>query len=84
MSLLKCISPIDGSVFAERATLEAGAARALVDRARAAQAAWAVALPLLPLLAHLAWLLVWPAGLRRWAGQGQGGRPHPRSPPASR
>jgi acyl-CoA reductase-like NAD-dependent aldehyde dehydrogenase len=41
MSLLKCISPIDGSVFAERATLEAGAARALVDRARAAQADWA-------------------------------------------
>ncbi|WP_127557214.1 aldehyde dehydrogenase family protein [Nioella ostreopsis] len=41
MSLLKCISPIDGSVFAERATLEAGAARALVDRARAAQANWA-------------------------------------------
>ncbi|MFV1878197.1 aldehyde dehydrogenase family protein [Nioella sp.] len=41
MSLLKCISPIDGSGFAERATLEAGAARALVDRARAAQADWA-------------------------------------------
>ncbi|TBX24624.1 aldehyde dehydrogenase family protein [Nioella sediminis] len=41
MSLLKCISPIDGSVFAERTTLEASAARALVDRARAAQADWA-------------------------------------------
>ncbi|MGI3183556.1 aldehyde dehydrogenase family protein [Nioella aestuarii] len=41
MSVLKCISPIDGSVFAERKTLEAGAARALVDRARAAQADWA-------------------------------------------
>ncbi|WP_306044958.1 aldehyde dehydrogenase family protein [Nioella sp. MMSF_3534] len=41
MSVLKCISPIDGSVFAERTTLEAGAARALVDRARAAQADWA-------------------------------------------
>jgi acyl-CoA reductase-like NAD-dependent aldehyde dehydrogenase len=41
MSVLKCISPIDGSVFAERTTLEASAARALVDRARAAQADWA-------------------------------------------
>ena len=41
MSLLKCISPIDGSVFAERTTLETPAARALVDRARAAQADWA-------------------------------------------
>ena len=41
MSVLKCISPIDGSVFAERTTLEMSAARALVDRARAAQAAWA-------------------------------------------
>ena len=41
MSLLKCISPIDGSVFAERTTVETPAARALVDRARAAQADWA-------------------------------------------
>jgi len=41
MSVLKCISPIDGSVFAERVTLETGAARALADRARAAQANWA-------------------------------------------
>ena len=41
MSILKCISPIDGSVFAERATMEPAAARALVDRARAAQADWA-------------------------------------------
>lgn len=38
---LKCISPIDGSVFATRETLGAGAARAAADRARAAQAAWA-------------------------------------------
>ena len=41
MSVLKCISPIDGSVFAERTTLETPAARALVERARAAQADWA-------------------------------------------
>jgi acyl-CoA reductase-like NAD-dependent aldehyde dehydrogenase len=45
MSVLKCISPIDGSVFAERTTLETPAARALVERARAAQADW-VARPL--------------------------------------
>ena len=38
---LKCISPIDGSVFATRETLSAQAARAAADRARAAQAAWA-------------------------------------------
>ena len=38
---LKCISPIDGSVFAERETLSAQAARDAAGRARAAQAAWA-------------------------------------------
>ncbi|QCO55838.1 aldehyde dehydrogenase family protein [Pseudorhodobacter turbinis] len=38
---LKCISPIDGSVFATRQTLTLDAARAAVDRARAAQKAWA-------------------------------------------
>lgn len=41
MSILRCISPIDGSVLAERATLDASAARAAADRARTAQAAWA-------------------------------------------
>lgn len=39
--VLKCISPIDGSVFAEREALSADAAKALADKARAAQAAWA-------------------------------------------
>jgi len=39
--VLKCISPIDGSVFAERPVLDHGAAAALVERAREAQALWA-------------------------------------------
>ena len=43
--MIRCISPIDGSVYAERETLSAAAARAAVDRARTAQADWA-ALPL--------------------------------------
>ena len=38
---LKCISPIDGSVYAERPAMTLDAARAAVDRARAAQAEWA-------------------------------------------
>ncbi|UWQ03844.1 aldehyde dehydrogenase family protein [Aliiroseovarius crassostreae] len=38
---LKCISPIDGSVFAERDVLSRDAAFAAAGRARAAQVAWA-------------------------------------------
>ena len=38
---LKCISPIDGSVFASRETLDLDAARAEVAAVRAAQKAWA-------------------------------------------
>ena len=38
---LKCISPIDGSVFAERETLSRDAAFLAAGRARAAQPAWA-------------------------------------------
>ncbi|WP_438985998.1 aldehyde dehydrogenase family protein [Marivivens donghaensis] len=38
---LKCISPIDGSVFATRDTLSRDEAFAVAERARAAQAAWA-------------------------------------------
>ncbi|MBE1297497.1 aldehyde dehydrogenase family protein [Phycobacter azelaicus] len=38
---LKCISPIDGSVFATRDTLPRNDAFAAASRARAAQAAWA-------------------------------------------
>lgn len=38
---ITCISPIDGSVAAERPTLSAAEARAAVERARAAQADWA-------------------------------------------
>lgn len=39
--MLKCISPIDGSVFAEREVLTLDAAQEVVARARAAQAVWA-------------------------------------------
>ena len=38
---LTCISPIDGSVFAERPALGPEAAAAAVERASAAQRAWA-------------------------------------------
>ena len=38
---LKCISPIDGSVYAERPVLSLAEAEAAVARARAAQAEWA-------------------------------------------
>ncbi len=39
--MLKCVSPIDGSVFAEREVLSRDAAFAAAGLARAAQAAWA-------------------------------------------
>ncbi|MEX0279361.1 MAG: aldehyde dehydrogenase family protein [Ruegeria sp.] len=39
--VLKCISPIDGSVFAKREVLSREAAFEVAERARAAQAAWA-------------------------------------------
>jgi len=39
---LTCISPIDGSVFAERETLSLDAAKSTVARVRAAQVDWAV------------------------------------------
>ena len=42
MSTLKCISPIDGSVFAERPSASMVQAQGMVDRARKAQQAWAV------------------------------------------
>ena len=41
MSTITCISPIDGSVYAERPALTPEAAKAAVDRAKAAGAAWA-------------------------------------------
>ena len=41
MSTITCISPIDGSVYAERPALTAEAAKAAVARATAAGAAWA-------------------------------------------
>lgn len=44
-SVLRCISPIDGSLYAQRPALGLGEARAAVARARAAQPGWA-ALPL--------------------------------------
>ncbi len=39
--MLQCVSPIDGSVFAEREVLSREAAFEVAGRARAAQAAWA-------------------------------------------
>ncbi len=41
MTTLKCISPIDGSIYAERPVMGADAAQLIVARARAAQKAWA-------------------------------------------
>lgn len=38
---IRCISPIDGSVYAERPTLTQAEAEAVVARAKTAQAAWA-------------------------------------------
>ncbi|SEW31136.1 Acyl-CoA reductase [Cognatiyoonia koreensis] len=39
--MIRCISPIDGSVFAERDTLSSSAAHTAVAKARAAQTQWA-------------------------------------------
>jgi len=41
MTTIKCISPVDGRVVAERAALPLAEARAAVARAKAAQAGWA-------------------------------------------
>lgn len=41
MQTLKCISPIDGSIFAEREVLPLVAAKEAAQRVRAAQTAWA-------------------------------------------
>lgn len=41
MTLLKCISPVDGSVYAERPTLDLSQAFESVERARKAQKDWA-------------------------------------------
>lgn len=41
MSVLKCISPIDGSIYAERSILSSGEAGAAVTRAKKAQKKWA-------------------------------------------
>jgi acyl-CoA reductase-like NAD-dependent aldehyde dehydrogenase len=45
MTMIRCISPVDGRVYAERAALTPEAADAAVVRAKGAQGAWA-ALPL--------------------------------------
>ena len=39
--VLKCISPVDGSVFAEREVMDSKSAAELVAKVRAAQPAWA-------------------------------------------
>ncbi len=41
MTMIQCISPVDGSVYAEREALSLEAAQAAVNRARKAQKAWA-------------------------------------------
>ncbi|MGO6999229.1 aldehyde dehydrogenase family protein [Rhizobium leguminosarum] len=41
MAMIQCISPVDGSVYAERAALSFDAAKDVVARARKAQKAWA-------------------------------------------
>ncbi|MFW8605491.1 aldehyde dehydrogenase family protein [Rhizobium leguminosarum] len=41
MVMIQCISPVDGSVYAERAALSFDAAKDVVARARKAQKAWA-------------------------------------------
>ena len=41
MTTIRCISPIDGSVYAERSALDPEAASAAIARARASQRSWA-------------------------------------------
>jgi acyl-CoA reductase-like NAD-dependent aldehyde dehydrogenase len=41
MTMIKCISPVDGSVYAERPAMPLEAAKELVARARKAQKSWA-------------------------------------------
>ena len=41
MTMIQCISPVDGSVYAERQAMGFGEASAAVDRARKAQKSWA-------------------------------------------
>ncbi|OAV52437.1 aldehyde dehydrogenase [Rhizobium sp. WYCCWR10014] len=41
MAMIQCISPVDGSVYAERVALSLDAAKDVVARARKAQKAWA-------------------------------------------
>ncbi|MCC6304647.1 MAG: aldehyde dehydrogenase family protein [Rhodobacteraceae bacterium] len=51
-TMIRCISPVDGRVYAERPALAAAEAHARVARARAAQPAWA-ALPLADRIARV-------------------------------
>jgi acyl-CoA reductase-like NAD-dependent aldehyde dehydrogenase len=41
MTMIQCISPVDGSVYAERPVLSLDTAKAAVERARKAQKSWA-------------------------------------------
>ena len=52
MTTIRCISPVDGRVYAEREALTLEAAKAAAARARAAQAGWA-ALPLAERIARV-------------------------------
>ncbi|MBN9442289.1 aldehyde dehydrogenase family protein [Bosea sp. (in: a-proteobacteria)] len=40
MTMIRCVSPVDGSVYAERSALSVDEAKAVVARARKAQKAW--------------------------------------------
>ena len=59
MTTIRCISPVNGEVYAERQALTADAAKAAVAKARAAQHAWAT-LPLEDRVARVT------AGIARW------------------
>ena len=41
MTMIRCVSPVDGSVYAERPALSLDGAKAVVARARKAQKSWA-------------------------------------------
>jgi len=66
---LKCISPVDGTVFAVRGALSLAAARQAVAKAHAAQAEWAARL-----LAERIDLVQAAAGSFTWLGLELGGK----------
>ena len=67
--VIRCISPIDGSVFAEREALSHADAKAAVARAKAAQLEWAVR----PLAERIALVQAGVAAVGAAGGGGAGG-----------